>query len=185
MMDKLDYLSFGATFIGLVDNHALPLYPFSLDKPFSISSSTNTYDPFSSDIYIFIPYLSTLFIALTLVSNVSSSAYRWLPKSITGFIASLSPFISEDDLKTQRGLDRKAFLRRGAVHAEDNDSEEYSNKGFIRQANRNAVISGLSLVEAVSWTFVFGWALSSGVASTTLDSEALRSISTAFTWVSS
>lgn len=183
MMD--DYLSIGGSLFGLVDHHARPLYPiFSIDKTVSISSSTSNYDPFSSEIYNFVPYLSSLAIILTLTIKISSPVYQWLSKPVTGFIASLSPFISEDDLKQQRGLDRKAFLRRGAVQAQDDSSEEYSNEGFARQASKNALISGLSLLEAVSWTFVSGWALSSGAALSTFDSEALRSISTSFTWVS-
>jgi ABC-type multidrug transport system fused ATPase/permease subunit len=182
MMATPTYLSSGPFPFGLIEQY---LHPLSLGGTVSLSSSSpsNTYDPFNSDIYQFVPYLSTFFILLSLVSKAAYPAHRWLPKPVLSFITSLSPFITEDDLKSQRGLDQGAFLRRGAVYARDDSAIEYSEEGFVRQTNKNAAISGLSLVEAIAWTFVTGWSLSSGSTLSTFDSEALRSFSTSFTWV--
>lgn len=186
-MDTPPSLSFGASASGLIDHLVLPLHPLSLDSKVSLSSSSpsGTYDPFTSDIYRFVPYLTTLIILLALISRAAYPARQYLPKSALSFIASLSPFITEDDLKAQRGLHRQAFLRRGAVYAGEDSAVEYSEEGFKRQANKNAAISSLSLGEAVAWTCVTGWSLSSGSGSTlsSFDSEALRSLSTSFTWL--
>lgn len=181
----------GAALSSYVNVHNYPLLSFSVNQATFVTRAATptltssyddkTYNPFNSDIYRLIPYVSTLFILITLLWSAIRPACKWLPTWLTNCFNTLSPFITELDLKVERGQDEKSFLRRGAISKQDEQYTEYSMEGFERQASRNAIIAGLSLLETVAWISVTGWTFSYN---DTIYTETIPSFSVFFTWVS-
>jgi hypothetical protein len=164
-------------------NHAL-LRSTDVEQATLTTALIKNYDPFDSSYIDFLPFLPATLIILYIILYTSSPALRWAPKPVLTLIHIFSPFISENDLKSERGLHQSTFLRRGAVLREDEDPKQYSQEGFAKQSYRNALICFLSLLEIVAWTLRSGWSISYGDFSWDLQSDGLMSTATSLTWVS-
>ena len=148
--------------------------------PLRPAVSSSNYDPFDTPLVGLLPYVSPALICLALLWQTIPAGHLWLPKVVLDWTRTLSPFISEEDLKA--GSSRHGFLRRGAVLKQDDDPGQYSKEGFAKQTTRNTIICALSLAELVTWTAVTGWNIAIGAFAWATDSNGLHAISALFTW---
>lgn len=161
---------------------------FGLKASSDLSTSAtyySSYDPFDNRLIGILNVLPPFLIAAYVLRQLYA---RYGPrielKYLVACINTLSPFITEEDLKIGRGIDSEAFLRRGAVHEVDEDDQQYSMEGFRRQRRRNATICLLSFFKIIAWTFASGWSIAYYPLPWRIQSEPISSISSLTTWVS-